>query len=571
MTGNANVVTRAPASPMVRRNVWESVMSLSAGLESTPTSPRLQPPSVLMIHPRFMGGSFWSFEMTSRMYGAEYPMPPLGLATVAAMLPEDWSIRLMDRNIETVTDEDILAADLVMTGGMLPQREDFLHVIAWVQRLGRKVAVGGPDVMSSPSVYEHADFIVTGEAEGVIGDLVAAWRAGAERGRFDPERFKADVTASPIPRFDLLRRSKYLQMTVQYSRGCPFTCEFCDIIELFGRRPRTKTNAQMLTELDAIYALGYRGHVNFVDDNLIGNKKAVKLFLPELIRWQEEHKYPFDFSTEASLNLADDEDLMNMLARAGFIGVFIGIESPDEDVLAATKKKQNTRRNIAQSVHKVYASGLSVLAGFIVGFDEEKGNVGEAVADLIDEAAIPVAMVGLLYALPETELSRRLDREGRLHPASYVDASIAAGSADQCTQGLNFDTLRPREAILRDFRTVIARTYDLPRYHGRVRRMASLMRFDHAKIDVLRSGFIKNATFALRLSYHLGVRAKEGKRLYWGTLLHAVRTDSRSLEAVFLSLAAFTHTGPFSKKVLGAIDAKIEEARRAAPVAIAAE
>ena len=406
---------------------------------------------------------------------------------------------------------------------------------------------------------------MVGEAESVIDDFIAAWRDGVERARFDAEKFKADVTRSPIPRFELLDRKKYLQMTVQYSRGCPFTCEFCDIIELFGRRPRTKTNEQMLAELDAIHALGYRGHVNFVDDNLIGNKKAVKQFLPELIRWQEERNYPFDFSTEASLNLADDPDLMAMLSKAGFLGVFIGIESPDDAVLTATKKKQNTKRDIAESVHKVYAHGLSVLAGFIVGFDEEKGPVGDAVTDLIEDAAIPIAMIGLLYALPETELSRRLAREGRLYPTPTFAETMESGSADQCTQGLNFDTLRPREEILNDFRTVVARSYSLESYHRRVRKMADLLRFDHANIDVFRSGFMKNVAFVMRISWHMGIAAKEGKRLYWGTILHALRRDPRTLEAVFLSLAAYAHTGPFSRHVLAAIDRRIAEEREKAP------
>ena len=521
--------------------------------------PRPTPPNVLMVYPRFMGGSFWSFEDTSRMYGAEYPMPPLGLATVAAMLPSDWPVRLLDRNIETVTDDDLRAADLIMTGGMLPQRADLLNVVAWAQRLGKKVAVGGPDVMSSPHVYDHADFVVVGEAETVIDDLVTAWRNGVEQARFDAEKFKADVTQTPRPRFELMKRKKYLQMTVQYSRGCPFTCEFCDIIELFGRRPRTKTNDQMLAELDDIYALGYRGHVNFVDDNLIGNKKAVKQFLPELIKWQEKRGYPFDFSTEASLNLADDPELMGMLSKAGFLGVFIGIESPDDAVLTATKKKQNTKRNIAESVHAVYAHGLAVMAGFIVGFDEESGPVGEGIAELIDEAAIPVAMVGLLYALPETELSRRLAREGRLHPSPSMEEAMANGSADQCTQGLNFETVRPRAEILSDFRKVVAHAYTMENYHARVRRLADLLRFDHANINVFRSGFMKNVAFVMRLSWRMGITAREGKRLYWGTIRHALRRDPRTLEAVFLSLAAFAHTGPFSATVLEAIDKRIAE------------
>ncbi len=525
-------------------------------------NPRLTPPKVLMIQPLFMGGSFWSFEETSRMYGAEYPMPPLGLATVAAMLPADWDITIKDRNIEEVGAADIAAADLVMTGGMLPQRRDLLEVIALAQSMGKKVVAGGPDIMSSSHIYEHVDFLVVGEAETVIDAFIAAWRGGVERQRFDAEKFTADVTRSPTPRFDLLRRDKYLQMTVQYSRGCPFTCEFCDIIELFGRRPRAKETAQILAELDAIYALGYRGHVNFVDDNLIGNKKAVKAFLPHLIAWQEANGWPFDFSTEASLNLADDQELMALMSKAGFLGVFIGIESPDPVVLNATRKKQNMKRDIAESVHKVYANGMAVLAGFIIGFDEEKGAVGDALVELIEDCAIPVAMVGLLYALPETQLTRRLAAEGRLHDQA-VDVLDTTIGADQCTQGLNFDTVRPREEILTDFRTVVARIYDDERYHMRVRRMADLMAFPDAKIDVFRSGFLKNATMFLRLSWHMGVKAKSGKRLYWGTLIHALRRNSNTLEAVFLSLAAYTHTGPFSRSVLKAIDAKIVAARNA--------
>jgi len=231
----------------------------------------------------------------------------------------------------------------------------------------------------------------------------------------------------------------------------------------------------------------------------------------------------------------------------------------------------NTKRDIPASVHKVYASGLGVLAGFIVGFDEEKGPVGDAIADLIEEAAIPIAMVGLLYALPETGLSRRLEKEGRLHPLPTLEEALAMGGADQCTQGLNFETIRPRAQILRDYRTVLVRTYGLESYHRRVRRLADLMGFQHANIDVFRSGFLKNAMFVARLSWHMGIAARRGKRLYWGTILHALRRDTRTLEFVFLSLAAYTHTGPFSDHVIDAIDQRIErESAERPPVALEA-
>ncbi len=232
------------------------------------------------------------------------------------------------------------------------------------------------------------------------------------------------MTKTPIPRFDLLNFSYYLHIGVQFSRGCPFLCEFCDIIELYGRVPRAKTNAQMLAELEALYQLGYRGHVDFVDDNLIGNKKAVKAFLPELKKWLEERDYPFEFTTEASLNLADDADLLRLMSEANFVGVFVGIESPDPETLIMAQKKQNTRRNIAASVHKIYAAGLFVTAGFIVGFDTEKVSVADAMVDLIEEANIPICMLGLLYALPNTQLHRRLAQ--RRPPASPAQARCHA-------------------------------------------------------------------------------------------------------------------------------------------------
>ena len=234
--------------------------------------------------------------------------------------------------------------------------------------------------------------------------------------------------------------SHYLYIGVQFSRGCPFTCEFCDIIELYGRAPRTKNTPQMLAELDRLLSLGFKGHVDFVDDNLIGNKKAIKLFLPHLIKWQEENGYPFKFSTEASLNLADDDELLAMMRDANFFVVFTGIETPDEATLIQTQKKQNTKRSIADSVHKLYEHGMFVTAGFIVGFDTEKDTIAPAMSLCIKQTSIPIAMVGLLYALPNTQLQRRLRKEGRLYETF---AETTADQGDQCTQGLNFVTPAP--------------------------------------------------------------------------------------------------------------------------------
>src|SRR6266516_3607306 len=244
---------------------------------------------VLMVYPSFHAESFWNYAEVCNLVGARYPAAPLGLITVAALLPKTWEVRLVDRNAGDLTEEDLCWADVIMTGGMLNQQADTLEVIKLGQRHGKPVVVGGPDVTSSPHIYSSADFRVLGEAEGIIDEFVTAWDSGVKSGMFAAEKFQVDVTKSPIPRFDLLKFDQYLYIGVQYSRGCPLTCEFCDIIELYGRVPRAKTTPQMLAELERLHQLGYRGHVDFVDDNLIGNKKVLKAFLPPLITWLELH------------------------------------------------------------------------------------------------------------------------------------------------------------------------------------------------------------------------------------------------------------------------------------------
>src|SRR4051812_8834391 len=432
-------------------------------------------PNVLLVAPCFSGQSFWNFRAACEVYGARFPAPPLGLITVAALLPQYWQCRLINRNTEELRVADLDWADLVMTGGMLPQQPDTLRVIELAQARGKPVVVGGPDVTSSPECYEAADFQVLGEAEGIIEAFVAAWETGVRQGVFEAEKFTADITRSPVPRFDLLTRAHYTYIGVQFARGCPFTCEFCDIIELYGRAPRVKTAEQMLTELDTLYDCGYRGHLDFVDDNFIGNKKAVKAFLPHLIAWQKARGYPFAFSTEASINIADDEALLSLMRAANFFTIFIGIESPDSDTLTSMQKKQNTRRSLAGSVHKIYRAGMFVNAGFILGFDSEKGSVADAMVDCIEATSIPVCMVGLLYALPNTQLTRRLAREQRLFPADYTMRSAESNSTgDQCTSGLNFETARSRCEILADYRSVLERIYRPSAYYQRVRQVMHL-------------------------------------------------------------------------------------------------
>ncbi|MGA7513699.1 MAG: B12-binding domain-containing radical SAM protein [Candidatus Sulfotelmatobacter sp.] len=503
-----------------------------------------------MICPRFEADTFWNFKRTSEVFGAKYPAPPLGLITVAALLPRSWSIRLVNRNTEELSDDDLDWADLVLTGGMLPQGGDTLDIIDLCRARGKPVAVGGPSVSSTPDLYQTANFRVVGEAEGVIDKFVEAWEAGAREGLFAAEKFQTDVTKTPIPRFDLLKFDDYLHIGVQFSRGCPFTCEFCDIIELYGRVPRAKTNAQMLGELDELYRLGYRGHVDFVDDNLIGNKKAVKAFLPELAEWLEAHDYPFEFTTEASINLADDHELLRLMNQANFVGVFVGIESPDTATLMAMRKKQNTRRNIAQSIHKLYTAGLFVHAGFIVGFDSEMQSVADAMVELIEEAAIPVCMVGLLYALPNTQLTRRLEKEGRLHPPPRRED---VKSADQCTMGLNFETVRPRQEILADYVRILERVYDPFAYAGRLLRLAKMLDNSSRK-QQRRAQHSRRNLGSLEILHRIITNLPEPRDLFRRTLIQCVAGNPDSTSRIVLLMALYMDVGPFSREVIARIE-----------------
>jgi hypothetical protein len=470
------------------------------------------------------------------------------------MLPEEWTVRLVNRNTATHDDADLEWADMVMTGGMLFQQADTLHLIALAHDHDKPVVIGGPDATSSPHIYAAADFRVLGEAEAIIDTFIAAWDEGTRAGTFEAPKFTADVTRSPIPRFELLNMEDYLFVGVQFSRGCPFTCEFCDIIELYGRVPRTKTTPQMLAELDALYALGYRGHVDFVDDNLIGNKKAVRAFLPHLKAWQEAHDFPFDFSTEASINIADDAELLAVMRECGFFAMFVGIESPDADTLVAMKKKQNTRRSLSESLYKIYEAGMFVTAGFILGFDSEKGSIAQPMIELIETSAIPVAMVGLLYALPNTQLTRRLVAENRLYAGHDFHAE---DSGDRCMRGLNFVTARPRVEILDDYRQVLTRIYDPVAYCARLERMVGMLELTrkprrYPMGDPRRRHEIEAVDRVIN-------QYPEWRDLLAETFTRCFGANPRAVRQTVQLLALFLHLVPYARQVVAEIDESIAE------------
>lgn len=418
----------------------------------------------LLLYPLFPK-SFWSFDKALELVGRKVSLPPLGMITVAAILPQTWEFRLVDRNVRFETEADWDWADLVILSGMIVQKADMLHLIREAKRRGKLVAVGGPYVTSVPEAAQSAgvDFLVLDEGEITLPLLVQALERGETSGILHAGGEKPDLHGTPIPRFDLLDLGAYNEMSVQFSRGCPFQCEFCDIIVLYGRKPRTKTPTQLLAELQVLYDLGWRRSLFIVDDNFIGNKRNVKLLLRELGPWMAEHGYPFRLSTEASVDLAQDQELLDLMIVANFKSVFLGIETPDTDSLTLTQKFQNTRNSLIESVQTINQSGLSVMAGFILGFDGERAGVGDRIIDFVEATAIPKAMFGMLQALPNTALWHRLEKEGRLLEGSQET------HGHQMTL-TNFIPTRSLEELAREYVSCFWELYEPSRYLSRVYR-----------------------------------------------------------------------------------------------------
>ncbi len=400
----------------------------------------------LLIWP-ILPNSFWSYQETLDLAGLRSTTPPLGLITVAALLPNDWELTLIDRNVALETEADWDWCELVIISAMLVQRQDLHDLIQKAVSLGKKVAVGGPFVTSVPdfALQAGANYLILDEGEITIPLFLEALERGEPAGIFRASE-KPDVTTTPIPRFDLLNLDAYLLMTLQFSRGCPFQCEFCDIINLFGRKPRTKTPAQMLAELETLYQLGWRRTIFLVDDNFIGNSRNAKLFLRELIPWMQVHRYPFTLMTEASLNLAEDEELMDLLVQAGFTMVFMGIETPDVESLGVAHKEQNTRRSLVESCHKINQKGLQILSGFILGFDGERAGAGQRIQAFVEATSIPVAHLTMLGALHNTAMWTRLQQEGRL-----IESVMAGEHFTTQMSLMNFVPTRPMAEITREF------------------------------------------------------------------------------------------------------------------------
>jgi radical SAM superfamily enzyme YgiQ (UPF0313 family) len=448
---------------------------------------------ILLVYPEIPRATYWSMSKALEFIDKKSGMPPLGLLTVAAMLPETYELRLRDLNVCKLSDDDIRWADAVFISAMIVQKNSMEDVISRVKALGVPIVVGGPYPSSFYADVEGVDHFVIGEAEGIMDRFLEDFDRGEAKKAYArpvrPAELAAlrehfcsdtdielvdehvDVRRTPLPRFDLLGDMKpYQSMAVQTSRGCPIGCEFCDIWRRFGKKPRIKDYDQLGAELDALKAQGWTGSVFIVDDNFIGNKKRTKEILNGLVAWQREHGFPFEFYTEATLTLADDEELLTLMRDAGFDFVFVGIESPSEASLAETGKHINTRGAMSEKVAKIQSYGMQVASGFILGFDSDPDDIADKMIACIQDLGIPVAMVGLLQALPDTDLGERLAREGRM----------LSGSTGNNTHefSINFKTARPVHRVIGDYKKILQSVYpsNLKAYFERCAVLMSVFR-----------------------------------------------------------------------------------------------
>jgi radical SAM superfamily enzyme YgiQ (UPF0313 family) len=528
------------------------------------TEPAAFPPlgskiNVLMVWPKFPP-SFWGFEGVLEMIPEAAMTPPLGMITVAALCPASWTIRLIDHCFDELRDEDLLWADLVMISAMHAQRLDALAVLARARALDRRTFVGGPWASTEPEVVlQHADHVFVGEAEEAFAAVASALEAGTAE-RLYKVIDKPDMTGSPVPRFDLLKLNMYTSMPVQFSRGCPFQCEFCDIITIYGRKPRAKEPAQIIRELDTLRALGWKNEVFIVDDNFIGNHHKALVLSKELAAWQVEHKHPFSFYTEASIDLAAKTELLEAMVAANFMYVFIGIETPSSEALKESRKFQNLRSNNVDQVRIIQEAGLWVLAGFIVGFDSDDETIFERQREFIELTNITWAMAGVLQAPPTTALYDRMKLEGRLIENSEAITNFSPP---------NFETNLEPTVLLRGLSTLLFGLYEAKPFFNRALRSLEVWKPRATQVPP-ELPMAYNLKVLARSMWTQGMRSSY-KREYWGFLYKLIRGFAKEPAKIWLGftvLLSAHHFLIYSREVAVQLEEEcvgIEARQRIAP------
>ena len=463
---------------------------------------------ILLVYPE-TPSTFWSFRNALKFISKKSSEPPLGLLTVAAMLPQSWEKRLIDMNVSQLKDDQITWADYVFLSGMNVHKQSFKEVIKRCNKLGVKVVAGGPMCTTDYEEFEGVDHFVLNEAEITLPMFLTDLEKGNPKHVYKTDKFP-DISSTPAPLWNLLDKKKYASISLQYSRGCPFNCEFCSITMLNGHKPRTKSKRQFLNELESLYRQGWRGSVFIVDDNFIGNKRKLKNeLLPALIEWSKKYNYPFTFMTEVSINLADDEELVQLMVNAGFNSAFIGIETPNDDSLAECGKSQNRRRDLLASVRKLQRQGLNVSGGFIVGFDNDPPTIFDQQINFIQKSGIVTAMVGLLNAPSGTQLFNRMKAEKRL---------LSTMSGDNTDGSMNFIPKMNYEKLKQGYKKIVTTIYSPGEYYERVKTFLREYKLPTSKNKKITFSEIKAF---LKSLWILGVMEK-GKKYYWKLLLYSL-------------------------------------------------
>jgi radical SAM superfamily enzyme YgiQ (UPF0313 family) len=481
---------------------------------------------VLLVYPEYPV-TFWSFDYALKFISKKAAYPPLGLLTVAALLPDDWSIRLLDLNIEKLKDRDLEWADYVMISAMLIQKKSALTIMQRCRQLGVKVIAGGPLFNSTPEEFiDLVDHLILNEAELTLPPFLTDLSTGSPKKMYRTDGFP-EMHLTPTPRWDLIKIEKYATLMVQCSRGCPFDCEFCDITSLYGRRPRVKQADQLLAELEAIYQMGWRSSVFVVDDNFIGNKGKIKKMLPRLIQWMKTHQYPFSFITEASINLADDDELIELMGEANFNTVFVGLETPNQESLEECAKNQNCGRDMVAAIKKLQAAGIQVLGGYIVGFDSDDEGIFQRQIKFIQESGVVTAMVGLLNAMPKTKLWKRLQAENRLR----FDVT-----GDNTDGTINFIPTMDRETLIEGYRKIVRTIYS-PRFF--YRRVCKFLEYYKPR----RKSYMQDHTIKVFLKsvFYLGIVGNGISQWYFWKMLCKSLLFHRKLLPDAVTLMIFGH------------------------------